>query len=178
LVSPASRLLSRQPPAAARWLRVASVKDVPPDAVRSVRVAGRRIVLINRAGRFFALDAVCPHAGGPLDEGELYHGTLECPWHRFRYNPRTGKNVYPANVYPDDMPRLMEEIKPVQTFRVKREGKDVLVWIEDCRLTIVLARRVRQQICCSEAPRGICFFQSSINNLQSSILVQTARQLP
>lgn len=116
---------------AARWVRVANADDVPLDTVRSVRVRGRRIALVNRAGKLFALDSVCPHAGGPLDEGEVYHGCLECPWHRFRYNPRTGRNVYPANVYPDDMPRLMEEIKPVRTFRLRREGKDVLV--EVCR---------------------------------------------
>jgi 3-phenylpropionate/trans-cinnamate dioxygenase ferredoxin subunit len=112
-------------------VRVARVDDVPPGAVCGVRAAGHRLALVNRTGKFFALDAVCPHAAGPLDQGELYQGALECPWHRFRYNPRTGKNVYPANVYPDDMPQLMEEIKPVRTFRVKREGKDVLVWIAD-----------------------------------------------
>ncbi len=114
---------------AARWVRVACVDEVPPDTVRSVRAAGRRLALVNCGGKFFALDSVCPHAGGPLDQGEVYHGALECPWHRFRYNPRTGKNVYPANVYPDDMPQLMEEIKPVPTFRVKLEGQDVLVQV-------------------------------------------------
>ena len=72
-----------------------------------------------------------PAPGRPARPGELYHGALECPWHSFRYNLRTGRNLYPANVYPDDMPELMEDIKPVRAFRVKREGKDVLVWIAD-----------------------------------------------
>lgn len=62
-------------------------------------------------------------------DGEIYQGCLKCPWHRFRYNPRTGRNVYPANLYPDDMPQLMEEIKPVPVYRVKREGNDVLVQV-------------------------------------------------
>ena len=112
---------------AARWVRVARVDDVPPGTVRSVRAAGHRLALVNRAGKFFALDAVCPHAGGPLDEGELYHGALECPWHRFRYDPRTGKNVYPADVYPDDMPALVEDIKPVRTFRVRLQEGTIFV---------------------------------------------------
>jgi nitrite reductase/ring-hydroxylating ferredoxin subunit len=106
---------------------VASIDDVAPDTVRSVRVRGLKLVLANRAGKFFALDAVCPHAGGPLDEGELWHGALECPWHRFRYDLRSGRNLYPANVYPDDMPQLMEEIKPVRTFRVKVRGGLIFV---------------------------------------------------
>jgi nitrite reductase/ring-hydroxylating ferredoxin subunit len=114
-------------------VRVAGVSDAPPGSVRSVRAAGRRLVLVNRAGKFFALDAVCPHAGGPLDEGELYQGALECPWHRFRYDLRTGRNLYPANVYPDDMPALRQEIKPVPVYRVKLEGKDVLVQVRRAR---------------------------------------------
>jgi nitrite reductase/ring-hydroxylating ferredoxin subunit len=117
----------------ARWVRVAGVSDAPPGSVLSVRAAGRRLVLVNRAGKFFALDAVCPHAGGPLDEGELYQGALECPWHRFCYDPRSGRNLYPANVYPDDMPALRQEIKPVPVYRVKLEGKDILVQVRRAR---------------------------------------------
>ena len=113
--------------AGARWVRVARLDEVPPGAVRGIRALGRRLVLINRAGKLFALDAVCPHAAGPLDQGELYDGALECPWHRFRYDLRTGKNVYPADVYPNDMPELMEEIKPVRTFRVTVRGDTIFV---------------------------------------------------
>jgi len=34
--------------------------------------------------------ATCPHMGGPLDEGRIDGDALVCPWHRFRYDARTG----------------------------------------------------------------------------------------
>ena len=33
--------------------------------------AGKRIALCNVNGRFYAIDDVCTHDGGPLDQGEL-----------------------------------------------------------------------------------------------------------
>lgn len=34
--------------------------------------------------------AACPHMGGPLDRGTVEGDALVCPWHRFRYDARTG----------------------------------------------------------------------------------------
>lgn len=111
----------------ARWVAVARVSDVPPGQVRRVEAEGRALALVNLEGRYYALDAVCPHQGGPLDEGKLWHGTLECPWHHHRYDPATGRNVYPANVYPDDLPQLRPEMEPVRAYPVEVRGESVYV---------------------------------------------------
>ncbi|MGH8611350.1 MAG: Rieske (2Fe-2S) protein [Gammaproteobacteria bacterium] len=110
-----------------RWVRVARVSDLAPDSILRVEAEGRALALVNRAGELFALDAVCPHQGGPLDEGSLWRGTVECPWHHYRFDPATGKNVYPADVYPDDMPQLQAEVQPVETFPVELRGEEVFV---------------------------------------------------
>jgi nitrite reductase/ring-hydroxylating ferredoxin subunit len=108
----------------ADWAEVARLDDLPPDSVRGVDVAGRRLALVNLRGEIFALDARCPHQGGPLDEGEIYLGALVCPWHNFRYDPRTGENIFPANVYPDDMPQLREQLRPATCVPVcVRDGR-------------------------------------------------------
>lgn len=109
------------------WVYVARVGDLPPNSLRPVEVEGRRLVLVNQAGGYYAVQAVCPHQGGPLDEGALWKGSLECPWHRFRYDPATGKNVYPANVYPEDMPHLREQLQPVETFPVRVREESLYV---------------------------------------------------
>jgi len=107
-----------------RWVRVARVEDVPPGEVRSASAEGRTLALVNLDGRVYALDAVCPHQGGPLDQGQLWRGALECPWHHFCFDPATGRNVYPSNVYPGDLPQLQPELDPVTVFAVEvREGE-------------------------------------------------------
>ncbi|KAJ8277314.1 hypothetical protein GJAV_G00073870 [Gymnothorax javanicus] len=47
-------------------------------------------------GEFFAMDARCAHAGGPLCDGDIEEadGILQvfCPWHDYDFNIRTGKS--------------------------------------------------------------------------------------
>ena len=62
--------------------RTAELLDGQP---LGVEVDGARIVLVRDLGRVYALAAVCSHAGGPLDEGEVRGGTIECPWHGSRF---------------------------------------------------------------------------------------------
>ena len=108
-------------------MRVARVEDVPAGQVRRVELEGRALALVNREGRFYALDAVCPHEGGPLDQGKLWRGALECPWHHFCFDPATGRNVYPSNVYPDDLPQLQGELSPASVFTVEERDGEVFV---------------------------------------------------
>jgi nitrite reductase/ring-hydroxylating ferredoxin subunit len=44
------------------------------------------VLLIRVNARLHAISAVCSHAGGPLDEGELGpDGCVTCPWHGSRF---------------------------------------------------------------------------------------------
>lgn len=115
------------PESGSRWVLVARAGDLSPGEVRRVEADGRVIALVNREGHFYALDARCPHQGGPLDQGKLWQGALECPWHHFCFDPATGANVYPGNVYPADMPQLREEIRPARVFPVEIRGEEVFV---------------------------------------------------
>ncbi|MBI4459221.1 MAG: Rieske 2Fe-2S domain-containing protein [Acidobacteria bacterium] len=74
----------------ASFTRVAAVAEVPPGAVKEVSVNGKTLALCNVAGTFYALDNVCVHRGGPLGQGYLEGETLECPWHGWRYDVKTG----------------------------------------------------------------------------------------
>lgn len=109
------------------WVEVARVEDVPPGAVRGARVDGRMLALVNLGGVIYALDGVCPHMKGPLWQGAIWQAQLECPWHHYRYDPATGRNTYPANIYPDDMPELKEDIQPVCAFAVRVEDGKILM---------------------------------------------------
>ncbi|KAM3876124.1 Rieske domain-containing protein [Diretmus argenteus] len=59
---------------------------------------GRRadVCLFYVNGEFFAMDARCSHAGGPLCDGDIEEaaGVLQvfCPWHDYDFNLRTGRS--------------------------------------------------------------------------------------
>lgn len=111
-----------------RFIKVAMVDDVPPGTMRAVEAAGRRLLLINLGGHIHALDACCPHRGGPLDQGELWQGMLECPWHHYRYDVRTGENLYPRKVYPPEVAAaLKRHLQPVRRYALQIVDGQILV---------------------------------------------------
>jgi nitrite reductase (NADH) small subunit len=96
------------------FVKVAEVADVAPGNVKPVTVNGTKIALCNVAGTFYALGDECVHRGGPLSEGYVEGGNLECPWHAWPYDVKTGCVTMNPNA-------------KVPTYEVKVEGSDVLV---------------------------------------------------
>ncbi|HZD36648.1 MAG TPA: Rieske 2Fe-2S domain-containing protein [Nitrososphaeraceae archaeon] len=52
---------------------------------------GRSIVLTMINGKIYAMDSVCSHEGGPLEEGTLESYNLICPWHQGIFDIRNAK---------------------------------------------------------------------------------------
>lgn len=85
------------------------------------------MVLANWRGRIYALFGICPHKLNPLDGARLWENLLDCPWHHYQYDIRTGENHFPRNVYPKDLPYLGQQLKPLETYPVElREGE---IWV-------------------------------------------------
>jgi nitrite reductase/ring-hydroxylating ferredoxin subunit/uncharacterized membrane protein len=62
------------------------------------------LLLVRTGDTIHALHNVCAHAGGPLAEGRVVDGCIECPWHgsRFRVTDgraRRGPTVYDQPAY-------------------------------------------------------------------------------
>jgi len=95
-------------------VRVAAVSDVPPGTAKEVMADDQVVALYNVEGTFYALDGVCPHAGGPLGEGTVHGTVVTCPWHGWQFDVKSGENC---------LNRQMTH----KSFAVKVEGDDVLV---------------------------------------------------
>lgn len=72
------------------WHDALPESEVPDPGVREVAVSGRSVVVGRAVGALFAVDAGCPHAGGPLGEGSLEGSELVCPLHGYAFDIRTG----------------------------------------------------------------------------------------
>ena len=87
------------------FVTLAKTSEVAPGQVKVYEVRGRRIALCNVDGSFYAIDDVCTHDGGPLDQGELVGHQIECPRHGARFDVRSGRAlalpaVMPVRSYP------------------------------------------------------------------------------
>lgn len=96
-------------------VRAIATRDIPPGTVRVVEVEGRRIAVCNVDGEYFAVDDICTHDGGPLGDGRLCDGQIECPRHGARFDVRTGRAV------------VLPAVVPIRTYAVEVAGGDVRV---------------------------------------------------
>lgn len=69
--------------------------DELPEATPTKATFGSTAVMLVRRGEIVhALKDTCSHAGGPLSEGKLGDGTIECPWHASVFRLSDGKVVH------------------------------------------------------------------------------------
>lgn len=89
---------------------VTRLDDLPIGEGRAFAVGGEQIALFRtRDGAVHALSAVCPHAGGPIADGQVDNAVVVCPLHAHVYElasgcSRTGQPalaVYPVVVDQD-----------------------------------------------------------------------------
>ena len=97
------------------FIKVAETSEIPVGRVKVVVVGDKRIALCNVDGEFFAIDDLCTHDGGSLDQGELEGDVIECPRHGARFNVRTGKVL------------ALPAVKPLNTYPLRVEGSEIQV---------------------------------------------------
>jgi nitrite reductase (NADH) small subunit len=88
------------------WTRVTTLDSIPLREGRSVDLGDREIAVFNLGDRVYAIDAACPHRGGPLCDGivtgspSLACGPVKghavvCPLHGWKVDLTTGNVLKP-----------------------------------------------------------------------------------
>ena len=130
---------------------VAPAHEIAPGGRKLFEVRGRKIIVFNLGGEFFAMSDRCPHQGGPLSKG-IVTGfvqsrepgqycysrrgeVIRCPWHSWEYDIRTGKSwcdptrlrirQYPVSVRLGS--ELVEGPYVAETFPVRVENDYIVV---------------------------------------------------
>ena len=89
------------------WTQITRVDSIPLREGRAVDLGDREVAIFNLGDRFAAIDAQCPHRGGPLCDGivtscgpSLADGPLQghavvCPLHGWKINLDSGDVIRP-----------------------------------------------------------------------------------
>jgi 3-phenylpropionate/trans-cinnamate dioxygenase ferredoxin component len=128
--------LRTKDPVPAEGRRLVAVDDLPPSGVVEVETADHGTLAVGMAGDGpFAVSNVCRHQFAKLGQGQVRDGCLECPWHRARYDVRSGAmvsgpkgRIFGFGPYSRTIQAYTNTGFPLRTFPVEvRDGAIVLV---------------------------------------------------
>lgn len=79
-----------------KWIKLdigdlTDLAALPLDTPSKARAGTSDLVLVRSGATIHALHAVCAHAGGPLPQGKVVDGWIECPWHASRFRLDNGQ---------------------------------------------------------------------------------------
>jgi nitrite reductase (NADH) small subunit len=73
-------------------LELCPLSAIPAGEGRNIEALGQNIAIFHtRSGAVFAVQAECPHRGGPLADGLVGGTTLICPLHSWKFDLTTGE---------------------------------------------------------------------------------------
>lgn len=102
----------------ADFIEAVEAKQLAPGSMTCVVVDGRRILVANVDGVFFATDDTCTHEDASLSSGSLKGELVKCPLHGSRFSLRTGE------------PREDPAEEPLRCYPVKVENGKVLIGLK------------------------------------------------
>ena len=94
---------------------VAKVSDIGPGTSKAVHIGREDIMVCNVDGTIYAIEDVCTHDGGQLDQGCLEGCVIECPRHGAQFDVTTGAVL------------KMPAVESVRTYHVRVDGDSILV---------------------------------------------------
>ena len=97
------------------WTKVAEKGSIQIGKGEEFDVNGKKIAIFNKDG-LHALDAMCAHQNNSIACGEIDGDIVECPYHSWHYNIKTGD--------------LQDYLKGIKQKTYKTEVKDDGIYID------------------------------------------------
>ncbi len=85
--------------AGTKWISLEAPEVIPEASPTKAKLGINSLVLVRMGDTVHAMHDMCAHAGGPLSQGLIVDGCLECPWHGSRFRLADGRNARGPAVY-------------------------------------------------------------------------------
>lgn len=104
------------------------IHELESTGLKELEFDKKKVVLSYQDGQFGALNNKCNHMGGPLARGKLKKGCIECPWHYWQFDHKSGQSLLnsaePLSSSPGAVPTFPLKIENDSLFiNIKRESK-------------------------------------------------------
>jgi len=99
------------------FVPICKLSDIPSGHGKMIRpsqgrLSAKPVAVFNDNGKIHVTNFICPHSGGPMSEGTISNGIVECPYHGWTFHAETGLpagkgghtiDIYEAKVDGDDI---------------------------------------------------------------------------
>ncbi|MCK6627470.1 MAG: Rieske 2Fe-2S domain-containing protein [Anaerolineae bacterium] len=92
-----------------KWTAIVAEAELGQHQPKRVEVEGQPWLLYRQGENVYATSAICPHAEGPLEEGQFCDLKVQCPWHNSVFDLRDGRVVHGPSTYP--LPRYEARVR-------------------------------------------------------------------
>ena len=89
--------------------------------LRVFKIDNLQLLLTQRLGELFILEANCPHRGHPLDEANIQEGIIQCALHQYQFSIEDGQLLHATE----------EPCRALRTFQVVYEGSEIGIMLDD-----------------------------------------------
>ncbi len=96
------------------WADAAGLDELREGEPHVATVEGAEVLLVRQGERVYAIANTCTHRGGPLNDGELVDGCVECPLHGSRFRLDDGGVVQGPATAPQPAYDVREENGRIQ----------------------------------------------------------------
>lgn len=100
------------------WVKACDLKSLGKEELLGVDIEDKKILLVNKNDRVYALDGICTHELADLSLGFLGESYVTCPLHLSQFDLETGKALNPPAE------------KPLKSYKVKIEENAIYVMLE------------------------------------------------
>ena len=103
-----------------RFYPLEKLLNLHDNYTRQFKIDSFQLLLLQRQGQLFLIEANCPHRAHPLDVATIDNGIIQCALHQYQFALDDGRLLYASE----------EPCRGLRAFSVAYEGTEVGVMLD------------------------------------------------